>query len=168
MRAKWMGAAAAVVMACGWASGASAALITQDYRFSTADVKGSFTATFDPTAAGQGIIALNAFSISLPDDYSPAFLVAGGGSGIIGNNCFMGGCGVGGPDQFSLSFNYNPDGSAFSAGVLTYTTNMPGVNTEDALVISVVPLPASAPMFGAALLGLAALAFGRKRRQAAA
>ena len=165
MRSMVLGAAAAVVMAFG---GANAATITQKYGFQTANVTGSFTATFDPTSAGQGPLALDAFAISLPDDYTPAFLVAGSGFAVIGNNCASGGCGVGGTDQFSLSFSYNADGSTFGPGVLMYTTRSPGTHTEEALVVSNVPLPASAPLFGAALLGLAALGYRSKCQRARA
>lgn len=57
---------------------------------------------------------------------------------------------------------------AIEAGSTSFTTNISGDSIIGTATLSTVPLPASAPMFGAALFGLAGLGYAAKRKKAAA
>lgn len=57
---------------------------------------------------------------------------------------------------------------AYSFVVSGTTRDNPSYSGTVTISLSTVPLPASAPMFGAALLGLGAVGYGVKRRKAAA
>ena len=91
------------------------------------------------------------------------FLTSAAGGGFV-NDYFPGGpLGeiVSGDQLFSGSTTH----PVFSPGIFRLINPLDEPVT---LVISVVPLPASAPMFGAALLGLAGLGYAANRRKAAA
>jgi hypothetical protein len=162
----------------GLMSGAvQAAPITQSYDFSfgfdhgpLSDITGSFTATYD-LGAGTGI--LDKFSSNLPSQYLPAEFAISGNQIVVGDNCSTSECDVDHPgaNQFFFFFLVDNKGSNPTDPFAVYSSSSQddfSFATTASVTLSSVPLPASAPMFGAALVALGAVGYGVKRKKAAA
>lgn len=115
----------------------------------------SYSGFSGPTAFGPG------GSVDSTSSTGDLFSIGGSSGRIYLDTTFVSGS--------SLTFSSTFAGQTFSSlgltpGTYTYTLPSDSVTID----IGTVPLPASAPMFGAALVALGAVGYGLKRKQAAA
>ena len=186
MRAKWMGAAAAVVMACGWASGAEAGTLLFDFggRSITNDyLSGAVSGSIEVSHGIAHVVYTGNYDVILYPDDNPTEV-----SGSLGGDFYQKSVvdpSTGLPNLYPsdgdlslpISFVANKgiftkDPDQFDIGIVGtgYGQIVGVVNVSGSLNISdfvtSVPIPAAAPMFGAALLALGAAAMLQRRRVA--
>jgi hypothetical protein len=157
---------------------ANAATITATYDFTITDFtpagspvdpwSGSFTITYDPTAAGGlGPLALDVFSSNLPASYGTFEYSQGSTFVFIGDKCVRGGCLIPlGTDSAALDFIPDASGgvAAFGIGIIA----SPSLTTANFLsetgTVAVTALPAALPLFTTGLGALGLLGWRRKRK----
>ena len=124
-------------------------------------VESNGSATFAASSFGQssGTNGTFAFVYGSPDSYNTLTfnLIGGGTLALTGSN-------IGETPQNGYYLTRISGIGAYSS--VTFGTG--STNAFEFAALSAVPLPASAPMFGGAILGLAGLGYAAKRKKAAA
>lgn len=157
-------------------------------------ISGTFTFhNFDTTVAYDSNTTVVTLDSLTPGFLGSPFGVTSFTSGIYAGNVFLGGTAnnsdyaLDGTNDIALGFDFsNPAAPTFLPCSAIYSCSNPpgetivgsGYTTANTTAyfqpqsasasISLVPLPASAPMFGAAFLALGAVGYGLKRKRAAA
>lgn len=131
---------------------------------------GAYGSTGAVTSTSAYFNAVDAYAsfgtnLALDDSYGLSFTLTNGSIPSLSSQAFGPLAATGSGYLGGEPFYYDPD-TGLPVGGFSLGFSVTSVSSIAA--VSAVPLPASAPMFGAALLGVAGLGYGLKRKKAAA